>query len=123
MRGVPCRLRRGGGGKEERSLGVWALGKRIKQIEEKEGGEAERLDETESGQRRRRKKHLTSSLKGKKAQTSLYSLHSGDAQIGLLVGFLPFTNKQEINIDVFFMIPEKIQPSLKKAASQQLKYN
>lgn len=50
MRGVPYRLQRGGGGKEERSLGVWASGgKRIKQIEEEEGGEAERLDEMESG--------------------------------------------------------------------------
>lgn len=50
LRGVPYRLQRGGGGKEERSLGVWASGgKRIKQIQEEERGEAERLDEMESG--------------------------------------------------------------------------
>lgn len=66
---------------------------------------AERLNEMEMTE----KKLQTAVLKNKHKLSVFSSQHaSSNEQIWLLVGFLPFTNKHEINIDVFFVIPEKI---------------
>lgn len=73
MRGVLYRLQRGGGGKEERSLGVWASGGKKNQANREGGGWKGGKVEC-NGERLMEKKEKASNLKSKGKKTKLFCI-------------------------------------------------